>query len=319
MPVAAATPVPVAAATPEKTGQAGLIAYTLWSNTSGYIDMQIITDPKELQSICLPWRFSGLTTTLVPTMGYFHAGHESLIQRARADGDKVVVSLFVNPSQFGPNEDLSAYPRDFDRDADAAKRLGADILFAPDPAAMYEPDHATWVEVPEMANTLCGISRPVHFRGVCTVVAKLFMLALPTFAYFGQKDWQQLAILRRMARDLNIPVTLVGCPTVREESGLALSSRNAYLTAEEHAAAPHFQAGLQLAKRLVTEGETDPVKLDAAVRAYWAANMPMGKVDYLSFVHPESIARLDAITGPALVAAAVYMGRARLIDNLLLR
>lgn len=281
--------------------------------------MQIITDPKELQAICLPWRFSGLTTTLVPTMGYLHAGHESLIRRARQEGDKVVVSLFVNPSQFGPNEDLAAYPRDFDHDASTAKRLGADILFAPESAAMYEPDHATWVEVPGMANTLCGLSRPVHFRGVCTVVTKLFMLVLPNFAYFGQKDWQQLAILRRMVRDLNIPVTVVGCPTVREESGLALSSRNAYLTPEERAVAPHFPAGLQLAKRLVAKGETDPARLDAAVRAYWAANMPMGVVDYLSFVEPESLAGLAKVSGPSLVAAAVYMGRARLIDNLLLR
>lgn len=252
-------------------------------------------------------------------MGYLHAGHESLIKKARRDGDKVIVSVFVNPSQFGPNEDLAAYPRDFEHDAATAERLGADILFAPEPSAMYDPGHATWVEVPEMANTMCGLSRPVHFRGVCTVVAKLFMLTLPTFAYFGQKDWQQLAILRRMARDLNIPVTLVGCPTVREESGLALSSRNAYLTPEEHAAAPHLQAGLQLAKRLADSGETDPAKLDAAVRAYWAENMPMGDVDYLVFVHPDTLADLAAIDGPAMTAAAVRLGKARLIDNLLLR
>ena len=281
--------------------------------------MQIITNPKELQSICLPWRFSGLTTTFVPTMGYLHAGHESLIQKAREDGDKLIVSLFVNPSQFGPNEDLSAYPRSFERDASIAKALGADVLFAPEPDAMYEHGHATWVEAPEMAKTLCGLSRPVHFRGVCTVVTKLFMLALPTFAYFGQKDWQQVAILRRMARDLNIPVTLVDCPTVREDSGLALSSRNAYLTPEEYAVAPHLQAGLQLAKKLVATGETNTSSLDTAIRAYWAANMPSGEVDYLSFVTPDSLALLTAITGPALVAAAVKLGKARLIDNLLLR
>ena len=281
--------------------------------------MQIINDPRELQAVCLPWRFSSLATALVPTMGYLHAGHESLISKARQDAAKVIVSLFVNPSQFGPDEDLAAYPRDFERDAATAERLGADILFAPEPSAMYDAEHATWVEVPGMAGTLCGLSRPVHFRGVCTIVAKLFMLTLPTYAYFGQKDWQQLAILRRMARDLNIPVTLVGCPTVREKSGLALSSRNAYLTPKKYDSAAHLHGGLCLAKSLVAEGETDTTKLDTAVRAYWAATMPLGDVEYLCFVDPDSLAALDAVTGPALVAAAVRLGRARLIDNLLLR
>lgn len=281
--------------------------------------MQIINDPNELQKLCLSWRFARLKTVLVPTMGYLHAGHESLIRKAGELGDKVVVSLFVNPAQFGPNEDLSSYPRDFERDRGTVESLGADVLFAPEASAMYDPDHGTWVDVPEMANTLCGRSRPGHFRGVCTVVNKLFMLTLPTFALFGQKDWQQLAVLRRMVRDLNIPVTLVGCPTIREEDGLALSSRNAYLTPGERSMAHQLQAGLRLARTMADNGEEDPAILDAAVRDFWKTNLPLGEVDYLAFVDPDNLSPLGRITGSALAAAAVRLGRARLIDNLLLR
>ena len=281
--------------------------------------MRIIHNPQELQDAALPWRFSGLKTALVPTMGYLHAGHESLLRKAREMGDRVIISLFVNPSQFGPNEDLASYPRDFERDSERARALGVDILFAPDASAMYAPDYGTWIDVPEMADTLCGKSRPGHFRGVCTVVNKLFMLTLPTFALFGEKDWQQLAVLRRMTRDLNIPVTILGCPTVREESGLALSSRNAYLTPEEYAMAPQLHAGLRLAKKMADEGEENVARLDTAVREFWKAALPLGGVDYLAFVDPDSLAPLERITGPALVAAAVRLGKARLIDNLLLR
>ncbi len=283
--------------------------------------MQIVTDPRQASALARQWRFSGLHTVLVPTMGYFHAGHESLMRRARELGDKVMVSLFVNPTQFGPGEDLSSYPRDAARDAAIAEKLGVDLLFTPEASAMYAPDHATWVEVPALSANLCGASRPTHFRGVATVVSKLFMLLLPQTAVFGQKDWQQLAILRRMVRDLNMPVTLEGCPIVREADGLALSSRNAYLTPEERAAAPHFQRGLLQAKALYGAGERNTGTLAKAVRAYWAAHVAQGKEDYLSFVHPESIGLSPEILAagePCLVAAALRLGRARLIDNLLL-
>ena len=283
--------------------------------------MHTLTDPQQAAALAREWRFSGRRTVLVPTMGFFHAGHESLMRRARELGDTVIVSLFVNPAQFGPGEDLAAYPRDAQRDAATAQKLGVDLLFTPDVSAMYAPDHATWVEVPELSAGLCGASRPTHFRGVCTVVAKLFMLLLPQIAVFGQKDWQQLAILRRMARDLNIPVTLEGCPIVREADGLALSSRNAYLTPEERAAAPHFQQGLLRAKGLYEAGERRTAALALAVRDYWAAHLALGQEDYLSFVHPESLAPAPDILAPAepcLAAGALRLGRARLIDNILL-
>lgn len=281
--------------------------------------MQIIHDPSELAALCRGWRFSGQHTVLVPTMGYFHEGHKSLMREGRKIGDKLIVSLFVNPAQFGPGEDLAAYPRDFDRDAAIAREMGADVLFAPAPDAMYLPDHATWVEVPSLAGTLCGRTRPTHFRGVCTVVSKLFMLILPTTAVFGEKDWQQLAILRRMALDLNIPVTVKGMPIVREPDGLAMSSRNAYLTPEERAMAPALQQGLQCAERLLATGVKNTADLAQIVRVYWKNHLPLGQEDYLSFVHPETLVPLDHIETSVLVAAAVRLGKARLIDNLLLR
>lgn len=280
--------------------------------------MDIIEDPRALSALCHPWRFSGQHTVLVPTMGYFHAGHESLMRRGREMGDKLIVSLFVNPSQFGPNEDLAAYPRDFERDAERAREIGADVLFAPQPSAMYSPGHAAWVEVPSLSGSLCGLSRPTHFRGVCTVVMKLFMLILPTTALFGEKDWQQLTVLKRMALDLNVPVSVRGLPTVREPDGLALSSRNAYLTPEERAMAPALQQGLREAARLLQGGERGVPALAAAVRRYWAENVPSGTEDYLEFIHPETLVSLDFIEDTALAAAALRLGKARLIDNLLL-
>ncbi len=281
--------------------------------------MQIIADPQAVQSLCHAWRFAGQRTALAPTMGYLHAGHESLIRKAREMGDRVIVSLFVNPSQFGPNEDLAAYPRDFKRDVTIAASLGADLLFAPAADSMYAPDHATWVEAPHLAQGLCGRDRPVHFRGVCTVVAKLFQLVLPTFAFFGEKDCQQITILRRMVRDLNMPVTIVGCPTVREADGLALSSRNAYLTPAERAVAPQIYAGLRLAKNLFDQGETDAAALEAAVRRHWEKNLAPGRVDYLSIVDKSDLQPLARVDGPAVMATAVRLGKSRLIDNIELR
>lgn len=290
--------------------------------------MQIISDPKQMQSLALEWRAQGHNVALVPTMGFFHAGHESLMRAARdhitatavpgKPGGKMLVSLFVNPTQFGPNEDLDKYPHDLERDSAIAASLGADVLFTPKSDAVYHPDHATWVEVPQLAQGLCGQTRPIHFRGVATVVCKLFMLTQASAAFFGEKDWQQLAIIRRMVRDLNIPVSVKSCPIVREADGLALSSRNVYLTPEERAQAPYLQKGLICAGDLFRSGEKSSAVLAQAIREYWAENLPLGREDYVSFVDPESLNPLESIETKGLVAAAVYMGKARLIDNLLL-
>ncbi|CAI3240074.1 pantoate--beta-alanine ligase [Desulfovibrio legallii] len=281
--------------------------------------MQILTTPHELEAQCRAWRKAGDDIALVPTMGYYHAGHEDLMTHARGLARRLVVSLFVNPTQFGPGEDLEAYPRDPERDAAIAAAHGADVLFRPEPGLMYAPDHATWVEVPELAKGLCGQTRPVHFRGVCTVVLKLFLLTGADVAVFGQKDWQQQAILRRMARDLNVPVRIVTRPTVREADGLALSSRNLYLTPEERAQAPEIRQGLLYARKLAEEGETSVSLLREAVLRRWAERLPLGRLDYLSVVHPESLAPLTEAGDAALMACAVRMGKARLIDNILLR
>lgn len=280
--------------------------------------MQILTDPRTLQQTCLRWRADGQHTVLVPTMGYYHSGHESLMSYARSAGDKVVVSLFVNPTQFGPGEDLAAYPRDLERDAAVAEANGADVLFTPQPADMFPADYATWVEVPTLSGTLCGVSRPTHFRGVCTVVMKLFQLAMPRTAVFGQKDWQQLAIIRRMARDLNVPVEVVGRPIVREADGLAMSSRNVYLSAEERAQAPNIHHGLALGRALVQGGERDAAAVAEAMRRYWRESLPLAQEDYVSIVHPETLEPLARITDTALCAVAFRLGKARLIDNMLL-
>lgn len=281
--------------------------------------MQIFTNPQEFAAQCAAWHKDGETIALVPTMGYYHAGHEDLMAHARKLASRMVVSLFVNPAQFGPGEDLAAYPRDMERDSAIAAAHGADALFAPEPGFMYAKDHATWVEVPELAKGLCGQSRPIHFRGVCTVVLKLFLLTGADVAVFGQKDWQQQAILRRMVRDLNVPIRIETRPTVREPDGLALSSRNVYMTQEERAQAPQIRQGLLLARRLFQHGETNSRRLRQAVLAFWAENLPLGRLDYLSIVDPVSLAALDDdITGAALMACAARLGKARLIDNILL-
>ncbi len=267
---------------------------------------------------CRQWHRDGDDIALVPTMGYYHAGHESLMDWGRQQAKRLVVSLFVNPTQFGPAEDLAAYPRDFERDSAIAASHGADALFAPAPEDMYAPDHATWVEAPALAAGLCGKSRPIHFRGVCTVVLKLLAITGADVAVFGQKDWQQQAIIRRMVRDLNLPVRIDARPTARAEDGLALSSRNVYMTESERAQAPHIRKGLLLARDMAAAGERDGEKLRQAVLAYWSGQMPLGKIDYLSMVHPESIEPLARIEDRALLACAVQLGKSRLIDNILL-
>lgn len=277
--------------------------------------MDIVSDPIELRQRCRQWLRRGTVTGLVPTMGYLHAGHESLLRLARQRAETVVASVFVNPTQFGPGEDLQAYPRDLDHDAAMAEKAGVDVLFTPSPEAMYAPGAATWVEVPQLARHLCGASRPIHFRGVCTIVSKLFLLVTPTFAVFGEKDWQQLAILRRMTTDLGFPVEIIGAPIVREADGLALSSRNVYLTPVERAEAVHINKGLALAAGQAASGERDVASLLAKAREYLAANMPSGTVEYLECVHPETVSPLTRLDGPGLFAAAVRFSRARLIDN----
>lgn len=260
---------------------------------------------------------AGEDIALVPTMGYYHAGHEKLMERGRALAKRLVVSLFVNPAQFGPGEDLDAYPRDFERDRAIAERQGADALFAPEPEDFYYPDHSTWVEVPELARGLCGASRPTHFRGVCTVVLKLFLATGADAAVFGQKDWQQQAIIKRMARDLNVPTRVVTVPTEREPDGLAMSSRNVYLSPEERKIAPNLRKGLELGASLVADGETKANKILSAVREYWNANLPGAEIDYLSLVDPEDLRELETIEDAGLLACAVKLGKARLIDNIL--
>lgn len=281
--------------------------------------MQIFTDPQALAAQCRAWHAAGEDIALVPTMGYYHAGHEDLMRHARGLAKRLVVSLFVNPAQFGPNEDLAAYPRDPERDSAIAEAHGADALFMPTPETMYAPDHATWVEVPALAAGLCGKSRPIHFRGVCTVVLKLFLLTGADVAVFGQKDWQQQAIIRRMVRDLNVPVRIEARPTTREADGLAMSSRNVYLTADERRQAPQIRAALLAAQAQARAGETDVQRLRDGVLAHWRERLPLGEPDYLEIVHPESLAPLAAVDGPALMACAVRLGKARLIDNILLR
>ena len=250
---------------------------------------------------------------LVPTMGALHEGHATLIRRARKLAGRhgaVAVSIYVNPIQFGPKEDFSSYPRPLRNDLAVCRAAGADVVFAPSANEMYFPDRSVIVDETSLSGALCGHSRPGHFRGVCTVVTKLFLIVQPTHAVFGEKDWQQLAILRRMVRDLNFPIELVGHPTVREADGLAISSRNAYLTADERLLAPRIHAALCKAATMKSP--------DAAVKA--AARdilkIPDARIDYIEAVDAETLEQLSRRTRPGRLAAAVFLGRARLIDNI---
>jgi len=259
------------------------------------------------------------TFGLVPTMGYLHRGHLSLVVRARRECAHVGVSLFVNPTQFGPSEDLSRYPRDLERDLSLLAPLGVDLVWTPPPDEMYLPGFQTWVNVEQVSAPLEGKQRPGHFRGVATVVAKLFNAFSPDRAYFGQKDAQQVVVLRRMVRDLNFPVEIVTGPIVREPDGLALSSRNVYLNPAERAAATVLYRALTAAQAAFAAGERDADALRASVSAALAAE-PLAREEYVSVAHPDSLAELDSIGADgALLSLAVRMGKTRLIDNLLLR
>jgi pantoate--beta-alanine ligase len=254
---------------------------------------------------------------LVPTMGYLHEGHLSLVQRANAECASVAVSIFVNPTQFGPNEDLAAYPRDMERDLRLLEPLGVDLVWTPTPEIMYPDGYQTWVQVEALTEPLEGLMRPGHFRGVTTVVAKLFNGVQPARAYFGQKDAQQAAVIRRMARDLNFPLEVIVCPTVREPDGLALSSRNAYLSLEQRRAAPVLYRALNVAREAYKAGERDGEKLRELMRETLAAE-PLAMVQYVSCADYDTLQELETVSGNALLSMAVFVGKTRLIDNVVL-
>jgi pantoate--beta-alanine ligase len=254
---------------------------------------------------------------LVPTMGFLHAGHISLVERAGIENDSVGVSIFVNPTQFGPTEDLAAYPRDLDRDLQLLEQAGADLVWVPDVGEVYPPDHQTFVVVEGVTRPLEGAARPTHFRGVTTIVAKLFNVFQPNRAYFGQKDAQQAVVIRQMVRDLNFPIDLVVCPTVREPDGLAMSSRNSYLTSEQRAAATVLHRALSAARAGWESGERDGEHLRLLMRKVLDAE-PLARTDYVSAADPITLEELGIASRGALLSMAVRIGRARLIDNLLL-
>jgi pantoate--beta-alanine ligase len=254
---------------------------------------------------------------LVPTMGYLHEGHISLARRAKAECDYVVVSIFVNPTQFGPNEDLSKYPRDLERDLHLLEDAGVDLVWTPTPEVMYPPDFQTWVEVEEMTRPLEGARRSGHFRGVTTVVTKLFNAVQPTKAYFGQKDAQQAAVIRQMTKDLNFPIEIVVCPIVREPDGLAMSSRNIYLDSEQRKAATVLYRSLNAAKTAYEQGERDAENLRRIMKATIVSE-PLAQMQYVSCADYDTLQELEKITGKILLSMAVFFGKTRLIDNFVL-
>jgi len=275
--------------------------------------MKIVKTIEEVRKSIGEWRSEGLSIGLVPTMGYLHEGHQSLMRQA-SENDRVVVSIFVNPMQFGPREDLSSYPRDFDSDSKLCEENGVDLIFIPEPQSMYESDFCSYVDMSVLTEELCGLSRPVHFRGVCTVVSKLFNIITPDRAYFGEKDAQQLAIIKHMVRDLNFNIEIIGCPIIREKDGLAKSSRNTYLNEEERKAALVLSEANQIGKKILTDGEKDAAVLVKLMKDY-IEKEPLARIDYLKVVDVLSIRQVEKIEGSVLVAMAVYIGKTRLIDN----
>ena len=276
--------------------------------------MKIVGTVKEVREQVKEWKKQGLS--VVPTMGYLHEGHKSLMDAARKGNDKVVVSIFVNPMQFGPTEDLATYPRDLDHDAALCESAGVDLIFHPEAEEMYEKDFCSFVDMTGLTEGLCGKTRPIHFRGVCTVVNKLFNIVTPDHAYFGQKDGQQLAVIKRMVRDLNMDIEIVGCPIVREEDGLAKSSRNTYLSSEERKAALILSKTVALGKELA-KTEKDANKVVEAMKKNIETE-PLAKIDYVEAVDALSMAPVEKLEGTCMLAMAVYIGKTRLIDNTLI-
>ncbi len=278
--------------------------------------MKIVGTVKEVREQVKEWKKQGLSVGFVPTMGYLHEGHKSLMDAARKGNDKVVVSMFVNPMQFGPTEDLATYPRDLDHDAALCESAGVDLIFHPEAEEMYEKDFCSFVDMTGLTEGLCGKTRPIHFRGVCTVVNKLFNIVTPDHAYFGQKDGQQLAVIKRMVRDLNMDIEIVGCPIVREEDGLAKSSRNTYLSPEERKAALILSKTVALGKELA-KTEKDANKVVEAMKKNIETE-PLAKIDYVEAVDALSMAPVEKLEGTCMLAMAVYIGKTRLIDNTLI-
>ena len=276
--------------------------------------MELVKTVAEVKKYVRQWKKDGLSIGLVPTMGYLHEGHKSLIDRAVKENDRVIVSDFVNPIQFGPKEDLASYPRDIDADCALCEAAGAALVFHPEPSEMYAEDFSSFVDTKGVSQELCGKSRPIHFRGVCTVVNKLFNIAEADRAYFGQKDAQQLAVIRRMVRDLNMNIQIVGCPIIREKDGLAKSSRNTYLSAEERKAALVLSRSLAEGRKLLEEGERDGEKILEKIRSE-IEKESFARIDYVEMVKWDSIEIHHKVDGPVLVAIAVFIGKARLIDN----
>ena len=274
--------------------------------------MEIITTIENIRSIVNHWKDKGYSIGFVPTMGYLHDGHAALIDQARKDNDKVIVSIFVNPTQFGENEDLNSYPRDINRDKSLCEAHKADIIFSPTSDEMYH-DRKAFVNIVELSDTLCGISRPIHFKGVCTVITKLFNIIQPTNAYFGEKDAQQLAIIRKMVYDLNFPINIIGVPIVRESDGLAKSSRNTYLSKEERKAATILYKAIQMGKQTIKHGASADSIINTMTEII--NTEPLAKIDYVSVVDANTMQPVHEITSPVLVAIAVYIGSTRLIDN----
>ncbi|HXV21814.1 MAG TPA: pantoate--beta-alanine ligase [Desulfuromonadales bacterium] len=276
--------------------------------------MEIITDVKQMQRLCLDLRREGKRIAFVPTMGYLHEGHLSLLREGRERGDVLVLSIFVNPTQFGQGEDFEAYPRDLSRDAEMARSAGTDLLFAPEARAMYPAGYATYVDVEGLTDTLCGRSRPGHFRGVTTVVAKLFGIVQPHEAFFGCKDFQQLAVIRRMTLDLNLPVEIVGMPIVREADGLAMSSRNVYLSPDQRQQALVLSRAMATAQQMARDGVRDCDEILAALRSM-IEEQKAARIDYLQICHQSTLQEQDRVDSDSVLLMAVFVGKTRLIDN----
>ena len=279
--------------------------------------MQIVNTVEEVRRQVKAWRKEGQSVGLVPTMGYLHEGHKSLIDAAVRDNDRVVVSVFVNPTQFAPNEDLESYPRDLERDAALCEAAGASLIFHPEPSEMYHEGYSTFVDMRTLTQVLCGKTRPIHFSGVCTVVSKLFHIVTPDRAYFGQKDAQQLAVIRHMVEDLNFDIEIVGCPIIREEDGLAKSSRNTYLNEEERKQAVILSQALKEGQELIRQGERNAETVKKAIREK-IETMPLANIDYVEIVNFKTFENITELQGEFLTAVAVYIGKTRLIDNFIM-
>ena len=281
--------------------------------------METVKTVQEVRNRVKAWKSQGLSVGLVPTMGFLHEGHQSLIERAAAENDRVVVSDFVNPTQFGAGEDLDSYPRDIARDEEVCRKAGADLIFHPEPSEMYFSDACTMVDMyGNLTSELCGKTRPIHFRGVCTVVSKLFNIVTPDRAYFGQKDAQQLAVIKRMVRDLNFDIEIIGCPIIREDDGLAKSSRNTYLSEEERKAALALSKAVNLGLSMAEAGEKSASKITEAMTRI-VKEEPLAKIDYIKSVDANTIEPVEEMSGEVLIAMAVYIGKTRLIDNFIFK